>query len=65
MKFRVYIKNERESWFADYAEPDVKTLSDAEAFGRMIVDYFNGTLQPGELRREFVKAEIISSALNS
>ena len=61
MKFRIsvkYLNADSAPWWEDYDKPEVRSQAEAEAWGRDIIEWFNGTLHPGEKPREFVSAEI-------
>jgi len=59
--FHLYVRHagsQGAPWKEEYKE---KT-HDPEKFGRQLVEYFNGTVQPGERKREFVRVEVLGVA---
>lgn len=58
MEFKILVKDSRSEWWEPYNKPEVVDLESAEEAGRGIVEYFNGSLRPGERPRTFIRAEM-------
>lgn len=67
MRFKIWVKHKgsnQEPWSETYDSIEIKSLEDAEAWGRNTVEStFNGNLRPEESPREFVRAEIIGEGI--
>lgn len=57
-EFRILVKDSRIDWWESYNKPEVTDQASAEEEGRALVEYFNSTLRPGELKRTFIAAEL-------
>lgn len=59
MKFKLFVKDSKGSEWQETYDKDVE---DAEKYCRMIINDFNDTLRKGELKRTFLKVEIVEKA---
>ena len=55
MKFRIHVKDAQSDWWEDYD----KDIDSPEDEGKKFVKYYNDTLRPGELKREFIAAQVV------
>jgi hypothetical protein len=56
MKFRIRVQNSSDQpWWEEYDKP----VTDAQAEGERLVEYFNSTLRPLELPRELLAVEVL------
>lgn len=59
MKFKVKYSDGSQSWWEDGDRLEVMTQRDAFLFGKVLVEYWNSGLQPGEKPRKVVNAVIV------
>lgn len=61
--YRVYVKNSKKEWTEVYKRKELKRFQgtalkfNPEECAKNIILYFNSTLRPGEIERQFVKIE--------
>lgn len=57
--FKILVETETEgSWWEEYPDKKVDSLTEATTIAQDVIDWFNQTLRPGELPRHLVRVEL-------
>ena len=61
MRIRMYVKSGQNEWTEEHNTETSRHefQGTPEEIAKQVVDYFNSTLQKGEMPRELIKAEVI------